>query len=117
MDLLSSSPYLASPDAWIRARRESVTLLTSRLRTAMKQNTAQQKTRMAVLVGKLEGLSPLKALNRGFVYAADKTGKLLTDATQVQVGDTIFLTMKNGKVRCVVDEVSREEFYESENNV
>lgn len=117
VDLLSSSPYLASPDAWIRARRESVTLLTSRLRTAMKQNTAQQKTRMAVLVGKMEGLSPLKALNRGFVYAADKTGKLLTDATQVQVGDTIFLTMKNGKVRCVVDEVSREEFYESENNV
>ena len=117
VDLLSSSPYLASPDAWIRARRESVTLLTSRLRTAMKQNTAQQKTRMAVLVGKLEGLSPLKALNRGFVYAADKTGKLLTDATQVQVGDTIFLTMKNGKVRCVVDEVSREEFYESENNI
>lgn len=117
VDLLSSSPYLASPDVWIRARRESVALLTSRLRTAMKQNTAQQKTRMAVLVGKLEGLSPLKALNRGFVYAADKTGKLLTDATQVQVGDTIFLTMKNGKVRCVVDEVSREEFYESENNV
>lgn len=117
VDLLSSSPYLASPDAWIRARRESVTLLTSRLRTAMKQNTAQQKTRMAVLVGKMEGLSPLKALNRGFVYAADKTGKLLTDATQVQVGDTIFLTMKNGKVRCVVDEVSREEFYESENNI
>ena len=117
VDLLSSSSYLASPDAWIRARRESVALLTSRLRTAMKQNTAQQKTRMAVLVGKLEGLSPLKALNRGFVYAADKTGKLLTDATQVQVGDTIFLTMKNGKVRCVVDEVSREEFYESENNV
>ena len=117
VDLLSSSPYLASPDAWIRARRESVALLTPRLRTAMKQNTAQQKTRMAVLVGKLEGLSPLKALNRGFVYAADKTGKLLTDATQVQVGDTIFLTMKNGKVRCVVDEVSREEFYESENNV
>lgn len=117
VDLLSSNPYLASPDAWIRARRESVALLTSRLRTAMKQNTAQQKTRMAVLVGKLEGLSPLKALNRGFVYAADKTGKLLTDATQVQVGDTIFLTMKNGKVRCVVDEVSREEFYESENNV
>ena len=117
VDLLSSSPHLASPDAWIRARRESVALLTSRLRTAMKQNTAQQKTRMAVLVGKLEGLSPLKALNRGFVYAADKTGKLLTDATQVQVGDTIFLTMKNGKVRCVVDEVSREEFYESENNV
>lgn len=117
VDLLSSSPYLASPDAWIRTRRESVALLTSRLRTAMKQNTAQQKTRMAVLVGKLDGLSPLKALNRGFVYAADKTGKLLTDATQVQVGDTIFLTMKNGKVRCVVDEVSREEFYESENNV
>ena len=117
VDLLSSSPYLASPDAWIRARRESVALLTPRLRTAMKQNTAQQKTRMTVLVGKLEGLSPLKALNRGFVYAADKTGKLLTDATQVQVGDTIFLTMKNGKVRCVVDEVSREEFYESENNV
>ncbi len=117
VDLLSSSPYLASPDAWIRTRRESVALLTSRLRTAMKQNTAQQKTRMAVLVGKLDGLSPLKALNRGFVYAADKTGKLLTDATQVQVGDTISLTMKNGKVRCVVDEVSREEFYESENNV
>lgn len=117
VDLLSSSPYLASPDAWIRTRRESVALLTSRLRTAMKQNTAQQKTRMAVLVGKLDGLSPLKALNRGFVYAADKTGKLLTDAAQVQVRDTIFLTMKNGKVRCVVDEVSREEFYESENNV
>lgn len=117
VDLLSSSPYLASPDAWIRTRRESVALLTSRLRTAMKQNTAQQKTRMAVLVGKLDGLSPLKALNRGFVYAADKTGKLLIDATQVQVGDTIFLTMKNGKVRCVVDEVSREEFYESENNI
>lgn len=117
VDLLSSSPYLASPDAWIRTRRESVALLTSRLRTAMKQNTAQQKTRMAVLVGKLDGLSPLKALNRGFVYAADKTGKLLTDATQVQVGDAISLTMKNGKVHCVVDEVSREEFYESENNV
>ena len=57
---------------------------------------------MSVYLERFAGLSPLKKLNQGYSYVADKYKKTLTSVEQVQNGDTIYISVTDGtiEVRC-----------------
>ena len=107
LDELSACRYLADPGFWITERHQRLDVLAERLKATMKMQVSEQKSRLASFAGKLDGLSPLKVLERGFVYASDKKGKLIADAEQLAVGDAICLQMKNGTAHCTVDAVEK----------
>jgi len=46
----------------------------------------------------LQERGPLKALERGYAIATDAAGKVLLDAAQVSVGDTVNLQLHKGKL-------------------
>jgi exodeoxyribonuclease VII large subunit len=46
----------------------------------------------------LQERSPLKVLERGYAIATDATGKIITDAAQVQIGDTLTLQLRRGRL-------------------
>ncbi len=50
----------------------------------------------------LQGLSPLKKLNQGYSYVADKIKKTLTSVEQVQNGDTIYISVTDGTIEAQV---------------
>lgn len=107
VDELSASRYLSHPQVWIEDKRQQLTALTDTMTLEMRTLVSDQKSRLAALAGKLDGLSPLKVLDRGFVYATDQQGKLLTDVAQTAPGDALRLCMKNGWIDCTVDAVER----------
>jgi exodeoxyribonuclease VII large subunit len=43
-------------------------------------------------------LSPLKILDRGYAVVFDPSGKLLTDVSQVSVGDTLNVRLARGSL-------------------
>jgi exodeoxyribonuclease VII large subunit len=66
------------------------------LRQHMQTVLFRQRTQFATATARLEALSPLATLSRGFSIAKDQHGTVLTSANQVAVGDTLFTQLANG---------------------
>ena len=65
--------------------------------------TRTRQQRMRESAGKLEALSPLAALNRGYSVALSKDGKVLRRTEQFAAGDNFTLRVSNGAVDCKVN--------------
>jgi exodeoxyribonuclease VII large subunit len=84
-----------------RRRLES---LRTRLERVSERETRVRRIRVERAEARLEGMSPLAVLGRGYalVYAAD--GRLLTTAAEARVGQDVVARLSDGRVRATVVE-------------
>jgi exodeoxyribonuclease VII large subunit len=75
----------------------------SRIRAAVERRRERVRSRLRTAIGRLESLSPLAVLARGYAVAwnADKT-QVLRDATTVAQGDTVRVTLSRGEFEAKV---------------
>ena len=73
-----------------------------RLHVAMSNQVEQRATRLSMLSGRLDALSPLRVLQRGFAVARDDTGRVLKTVRDFTVGNDFRLTVTDGDVRARV---------------
>ena len=107
LQILSGSPALRSPTGYIDQRRQQLQLLTNRLTAAQNQIIAQSSRRFVSLTAKLDAMSPLKVLTRGYSMATDDSGEVIRSVAQVNPGQQIHVQFSDGKISAVVN--SREE--------
>lgn len=62
--------------------------------------------RIAVGAGRLEALSPLAVLARGYSFVVDGDGHVVQSVAGLAAGDALDVRMKDGLARCLVKEVS-----------
>lgn len=94
--VLSDSPVLRSPDLYIRQRRKDLQNLQSRLIHTQTQNLARQNQRYISLSAKLDAMSPLKVLTRGYAVAHNSNGDVIRSVEQVGRGDAIQIWVSDG---------------------
>ena len=75
--------------------------VTRRFSGAAQGITAKAATRLASAAGKLDALSPLRVLSRGYALAA-KDGVVLRSAADAAVGDNLELRLHDGEIHCCV---------------
>jgi len=84
----------------IRARAERskarTEMLSHRLETSVNTAFVRMQTELGVLAAKLDALSPLAALSRGYSLTLDAKGKLVTSADGVAAGDKLKIRLKKG---------------------
>ncbi len=102
LKVLSASPALQSPENYLNQKRKNLELLRNRLTTA--ENIAIQRRRQHFvgLTAKLDAMSPLKILTRGYSMAQTKGGEVLRSVSQVQEQDTITVTLSDGRIHAAV---------------
>lgn len=66
-----------------------------------------RRARLASSAGKLDALSPLSVLSRGYALATTPAGRILFGADEVKPGDPVLIRLSRGRVRATVE--SREE--------
>lgn len=66
-----------------------------------------KKSEFQMLAGKLDALSPLKVLNRGYSVVKDSEGKIISQLSQVNVGDNVEIDLKDGSIACNVVSMKR----------
>jgi len=81
---------------------ERLERMADRLHVAMSNQVEQRATRLSMLSGKLDALSPLRVLQRGFAVARDDTGKVLKTVRSFTKGKDFRLTVTDGDVRARV---------------
>jgi exodeoxyribonuclease VII large subunit len=79
-----------------------------RLLLAMTALRRDRQGRLVSLAGRLEALSPLRTLERGYaIVLADKDGRVVVAGDQLEPGDRLRLRFARGNARVRVEEVER----------
>lgn len=107
LQLLSSSPTLRSPTGYLDQRRQSVELLKNRLIAAQNQNLSKAKQHYISVISKLDAMSPLKVLTRGYSMVRNNSGEVIRSVEQVTIGEKIRIHLSDGTLSATV--VSKEE--------
>ena len=90
------------PSHKLRAQKELVHALEQRLARGMLSKLEQGRTRQQNFAARLQGLSPLAVLGRGYAVVFSESGVLLQDAAQTQPGDRLVTRLAKGFVTSTV---------------
>ena len=103
-EVLAASPALRSPVGYLEQRRKGLELLKNRLLTAQQNGVSRKKQRYIAAVSKLDAMSPLKVLTRGYAMAQKQGGEVLRSIRQVEAGERITVTVSDGQLSATVME-------------
>lgn len=108
LNRLKASPVMRSPEVAIQQRELLLELLRQRLEHAGTRRFQQEEQRLARLAGRLDALSPLKVLARGYALASREDGTVIRAAGELAPGEPIRLRLGQGSARCTVDTIEKE---------
>ena len=102
LNMLSASPALQSPTGYLDQKRKSLELLQNRLASAETRVVNRKNQQFIALTSKLDAMSPLKVLTRGYAMAQDGEGHVLKSVRQVNAGDRIVVSLSDGSLTAAV---------------
>ncbi len=83
--------------------RTRLARLSARLEAAERSRTHRARRAFAEVASKLDALSPLGVLGRGYSLAWSPQGKLLRSSDEVAVGDAVRVDLARGRLHCRVE--------------
>jgi len=92
----------AHPRAALHRMLREVGRLEERLVSLASRKLAERRSRFEQAVGRLDAMSPLRVLARGYAVAFDERGHALRDAREVQPGAAISLRLARGSLEATV---------------
>lgn len=105
LSLLAASPSLKTPEAQLIQKQQSLDSLSQRLILLMRGELDEQNNRYVALASKLDAMSPLKVLTRGYAFLEGEQG-IVRSVSNVKPGDRLQVTVNDGKFGVVVTEES-----------
>lgn len=107
--MLSSSPALQSPEFYIKQQEKGVELLRNRILSAQNNRLNLYQQRFLAFASKLDALSPLKVLTRGYAMAQTSYGEVVRSVKQINIGESLSITFQNGSVMATVTSVKEDD--------
>ena len=104
LDTLSKSPALRSPTGYLEQKEKSLELLKNRLISGENQIISRNNQRYIALTAKLDAMSPLKVLTRGYAMAQTDDGTVLRSVQQIQLGERVNIRVSDGTLSATVME-------------
>ena len=105
LTILSQSPSLTSPDQYLVQRRKTLELLKNRAFTAQTRLLHKHKQRFIGITAKLDAMSPLKVLTRGYAMTQNESGEVIRSVRQTTPGDTLQISLSDGSLTATVTEI------------
>ena len=88
---------------------QTVDALDAACRTAVERRLNDSERDLRTLAQRLNALSPLATLERGYSISRKTDGEVLTSAEQVSIDDRVEIQLADGHLACRVEELSSEE--------
>lgn len=108
LDVLSGSAALSSPTGYLEQRQEQLEHLKSRLIAAQNQMLQQKRNRFVSCTAKLDAMSPLKVLSRGYSIVNAEDGAILRSVRQTAPKQQISVMLADGTITAIVSEIKEE---------
>ena len=108
LDVLSRSAALSSPTGYLEQRQGQLEHLKSRLIAAQNQMLHQKRNRFVSCTAKLDAMSPLKVLSRGYSIVNAENGAILRSVRQTAPKQQISVMFADGIINAIVSEIKEE---------
>lgn len=105
LDAQISKKVLSSPLSYVDERGLYLDYVSRRLSTVGERILSSEERRFANLASKLDALSPLKVLKRGYMIGIDGRGNAVRKTADISAGDELELRLSDGRARCLITEV------------
>lgn len=110
--MLSSSPSLQNPTAYMDGRRKTLEHMQTRLLSLQERKIALSRQRFLSSTAKLDAMNPLKVLMRGYAMALDADNVIVRSVDQVKVNDPISIKVSDGSIFATVTDTREDMKYE-----
>lgn len=104
LSILSASPALRSPTGYLDQKRKALELLQNRLVSAQTRTVEQKNRQFVGLTSKLDAMSPLKVLTRGYAMVQNGEDEVVRSVKQIRTGDQLKVTFGDGRLSATVTE-------------
>lgn len=104
---LSQSRVLTNPQNFIDDKRMALDMASSRLFDKGALLTDAKRAKLSAAAAKLEALSPLSVISRGFSAVFDKSGAVVKSVEQTRVGEEISFMLTDGRISAEVKNIER----------
>ena len=105
LKMLASSPSMQSPDVYLQQRSKNLELLQEKLYALQNQIIHLGRQRFLSSAAKLDALSPLKVLTRGYAMVQTEDGNVLRSIKNIAVGEQINVIFGDGSVTTSVTNI------------
>ncbi len=103
LDILRKSAALQSPEGYLNQRRKALELLQNRLTASQNQQLARKQQRYIAMTAKLDAMSPLKVLTRGYAMAQKEDGTIVRSIQNVKPSDKVTVSLADGQFTAQVE--------------
>jgi exodeoxyribonuclease VII large subunit len=109
LNIIKNSRVLSNPLEITDSKREDLDLCRERLAASASSLIQDKRNALSGLSDRLNALSPLNVLSRGFSFSTDMEGKAVNGVRDLKVKDRIRIRFSDGTADCTVDSVIRED--------
>jgi len=103
LDVLTGRLRAASPFARLAADRHRLERVRASLTTVMSRRLTRLHHQVGATAGRLDSLSPLAVLGRGYSLTLTSAGEVVESARQVAVGDDVRVLLHEGALDCRIE--------------
>lgn len=104
LEHLKSHRIFARPELLLQERRQLLDDKTDRMVKAYEHILEQKKQGIMLQAKRLDALSPLQVLSRGYSVVRDEEGHVITDEKDVKIGQDVSVIVAKGTIRATVKE-------------
>lgn len=108
LDHIVSERFFQRPRERIQTFRENLERLDENLRRDIVRLLQFKGMQLNNLTDKLESRSPLNVMNRGYSFCQDTEGNIIRSIKNVEVGDLLRLSFKDGRADCRTEKVEED---------
>ncbi len=101
-----SRPVLTQPLECLRESAMELDFLENSMARSVRAYLANAERELGSMAARLEAISPLSVLSRGYSLTRDAKGKLIRDPTTLQPGDRVFTRLAGGAIESTVDSIT-----------
>lgn len=107
LHMMESRTVLKKPFDRIYQNRLRLDVLNKYLKRAIDVCVTNNRTRLGTVIGKIDALSPLKVLERGYgVVLNAKKNRVIASVESLQVGNDVVVKLRDGELLCNVKEIT-----------
>lgn len=109
LNVLRDGSALQSPMQYITKKRDALSLICSKMLSTQQRTVSLKRQQFVSLTAKLDAMSPLKVLTRGYAMVQTQDGSMIRRVSQFQRNDTVTITVSDGRIKATIDDIMEAE--------